>query len=204
MWDTTDVDRSVHRMNQESEGRCCGIPHLAKNERDMGHPAFVWEPGDSKRQFSRTLLCGPIKAAPDTKHHALAIETQRQQTGREVNDKLNDLGQTLDAFPLGHIGLIRICPNQVAPCKKLNFYLTCIGAFATVVASRKISGKRATYAIVWSPLYFSPNSLFSFFFRCRIHRAASKRRPAKEVSSFVTTPSNTNYVKRDQTVVEVS
>src|ERR1700728_488213 len=21
-----------------------GIPHLAKNERDVGHPAFVWEP----------------------------------------------------------------------------------------------------------------------------------------------------------------
>ena len=55
MWDITDVDRSVHRMNQESEGRCSGIPHLAKNERDMGHPPFVWEPGHSRRQFSRTL-----------------------------------------------------------------------------------------------------------------------------------------------------
>jgi hypothetical protein len=39
MWDTTNVDRSVRRVNQESEGRCSGIPHLAKNERDMGHPA---------------------------------------------------------------------------------------------------------------------------------------------------------------------
>jgi hypothetical protein len=43
MWDTTDVDRSVHRMNRESEGRCIGIPHLAKNQRDMGHPAAVGE-----------------------------------------------------------------------------------------------------------------------------------------------------------------
>jgi hypothetical protein len=25
-----------HRL----EGESCGIPHLAKNERDMGHPAF--------------------------------------------------------------------------------------------------------------------------------------------------------------------
>ena len=41
MWDTTDVDRSVHRMNRESEGRCSGIPHLAKNQRDVGHPAFL-------------------------------------------------------------------------------------------------------------------------------------------------------------------
>ncbi len=67
-----------------------------------------------------------LKPRPDTKQHSLALETQRQQTGREVNDKFSDLGQTLDAFPLGHIGLFRICPNQVAPCKKLNFYLTCI------------------------------------------------------------------------------
>jgi hypothetical protein len=36
----------VHRMNPESEGRCTGIPHLAKNERDMGHPAFVKAPGN--------------------------------------------------------------------------------------------------------------------------------------------------------------
>ena len=33
MWDTTDVDRKVHRMNRESEGKSIGIPHLAKNER---------------------------------------------------------------------------------------------------------------------------------------------------------------------------
>jgi hypothetical protein len=29
----------VHRMNRKPEGRCSGIPHLAKNERDVGHPA---------------------------------------------------------------------------------------------------------------------------------------------------------------------
>jgi len=38
--DTTHVDPSVHRMNRESEGGSRGIPHLAKNERDVGHPAF--------------------------------------------------------------------------------------------------------------------------------------------------------------------
>jgi hypothetical protein len=31
----------VHRMNRESEEGSSGIPHLAKNERDMGHPSFV-------------------------------------------------------------------------------------------------------------------------------------------------------------------
>jgi hypothetical protein len=42
MWDTTNVEHSVHRMNRESEGKSGGIPHLAKNERDMGHPSFAW------------------------------------------------------------------------------------------------------------------------------------------------------------------
>jgi hypothetical protein len=41
MWDSTDVDRSVHRMNRKLEGKSWGIPHLAKNERDMGHPSLV-------------------------------------------------------------------------------------------------------------------------------------------------------------------
>ncbi len=44
MWDTANVDRSVHRTNRNSEEWCSGIPHLAKNERDVGHPAFVREP----------------------------------------------------------------------------------------------------------------------------------------------------------------
>jgi hypothetical protein len=30
-------------MNRESEGKSSGIPHLAKNERDVGHPSFVRE-----------------------------------------------------------------------------------------------------------------------------------------------------------------
>jgi hypothetical protein len=31
----------VRRFSRESEGKSIGIPHLAKNERDMGHPSFV-------------------------------------------------------------------------------------------------------------------------------------------------------------------
>ena len=73
-------------------------------------------------------------------------------------------------LPLRHIGLFRVV-RKSCRSNKLNFYLTCIGAFATVVASRKVSGKRATYAIVWSPLYFSPNSLSPLFSWCRIHLA---------------------------------
>ena len=57
MWDTTDVDRSVHRMNRKSEGRCSGIPHLAKNERDMGHPASVRDEGTRPKPFLVPLGC---------------------------------------------------------------------------------------------------------------------------------------------------
>jgi hypothetical protein len=31
------------RMNGESEGKSSGIPHLAKNERDVGHPSSMRE-----------------------------------------------------------------------------------------------------------------------------------------------------------------
>jgi hypothetical protein len=41
----------VHRMNRESEGRCSGIPHLAENERDVGHPSFVREREADPRAF---------------------------------------------------------------------------------------------------------------------------------------------------------
>src|ERR1700678_2616304 len=30
-------------MNRESEGKSSGIPHLAKNKRDMGHPSLMRE-----------------------------------------------------------------------------------------------------------------------------------------------------------------
>ena len=47
IWDTTDVDRSVLQMTRELEGRCSGIPHLAKNERDVGHPGSSFGEGYS-------------------------------------------------------------------------------------------------------------------------------------------------------------
>src|ERR1700691_3737477 len=53
-------------MNRESEGKSIGIPHLAKNERDMGHPSFVREPGiwTSVSHYPPTwrLLCAAFRA----------------------------------------------------------------------------------------------------------------------------------------------
>src|ERR1700733_8030509 len=58
-------------MNRESEGKSSGIPHLAKNERDMGHPSLVREPegraGSARRQFSpsgTTPHYGSFSTAP--------------------------------------------------------------------------------------------------------------------------------------------
>src|ERR1700684_1554074 len=40
MWDTTDVDRSVHRATRELEVWCSGIPHLAKKPARCGAPGL--------------------------------------------------------------------------------------------------------------------------------------------------------------------
>ena len=44
-----------------------GIPHLAKNERDVGHPAFVTEPEVASRraEFVNQVLTQILKAVPD-------------------------------------------------------------------------------------------------------------------------------------------
>jgi hypothetical protein len=51
-------------MNRESEGRFSGIPHLAKNERDVGHPAFVREPGTTYGIFSMLTEANPLRPSP--------------------------------------------------------------------------------------------------------------------------------------------
>jgi hypothetical protein len=39
MWETTAVHVPLSEVGKESKVR--GIPHLAKNERDMGHPTIL-------------------------------------------------------------------------------------------------------------------------------------------------------------------
>jgi hypothetical protein len=44
MWDTTSPDRSPPKAEsnlKKSRGQVRGIPYLAKNERDMGHPRYA-------------------------------------------------------------------------------------------------------------------------------------------------------------------
>jgi hypothetical protein len=71
MWDTTalSVGLSIHPTRLAIN--IGGIPHLAKNERDMGHPSSVREPGVrtggshtlSKAPY-RTRLNGTAEAVP--------------------------------------------------------------------------------------------------------------------------------------------
>jgi hypothetical protein len=39
MWDTANLN--LFSDFRKTHVECCGIPHLAKNERDMGHPAIL-------------------------------------------------------------------------------------------------------------------------------------------------------------------
>jgi hypothetical protein len=43
MWDIATLDPKAFGSLSTLKVRICGIPHLAKNERDVGHPGFVAE-----------------------------------------------------------------------------------------------------------------------------------------------------------------
>src|ERR1700721_2711358 len=86
MWDTTAIDRQVHRVHREPEGKISGIPHLAKNERDMG-PTLHLLPGEaatnpgqvnkvtasdrSAAWWRRPVIsfCPSDRTAPNKSHH---------------------------------------------------------------------------------------------------------------------------------------
>jgi len=68
MWDSTALSLwlSIHPMRLAVNIR--GIPHLAKNERDMGHPSSVREP--------RALANGGGSQADTLDHPLFALEAQ--------------------------------------------------------------------------------------------------------------------------------
>jgi hypothetical protein len=106
MWDTTDVDRQVHQVNRESEGKTRGLPHPAKNERDMGHPSFAREPrgqsGEAQpvQAHARTIAPAAINRAPA----ALAKVIVSPRSGHASSTTKTTLnlstGATFDASPM--------------------------------------------------------------------------------------------------------
>jgi hypothetical protein len=54
MWETTDLDWQFLESRKMSIGSR-GIPHLAKNERDMGHPMIRGRDRNWTGRFSRRL-----------------------------------------------------------------------------------------------------------------------------------------------------
>jgi hypothetical protein len=50
MWETTALYVRLSEIGKKVKVR--GLPHLAKNERDMGHPTIL---GRDKREFPRSV-----------------------------------------------------------------------------------------------------------------------------------------------------
>jgi hypothetical protein len=80
MWDSTMLTAKCHRANRELEGKSSGIPHLAKNQRDMGHPSFVADVRESDGAFFRSLFspCG-FSSEPNTLLHWYFLEVSSWQ-----------------------------------------------------------------------------------------------------------------------------
>jgi hypothetical protein len=56
MWDTTNLDLRC-LLSGKTDGERRGIPHLAKNERDVGHPrSSCWE--GAQRRGPGADMCG--------------------------------------------------------------------------------------------------------------------------------------------------
>jgi hypothetical protein len=58
MWDATNFNLFSGLRKRQVE--CCGIPHLAKNERDMGHPTIL---GRRKTGFQIELLSDEMSSS---------------------------------------------------------------------------------------------------------------------------------------------
>jgi hypothetical protein len=91
MWDTTDLDRYMPRAHRESDGKSSGIPHLAKNERDVGHPSFVREPG------------------------ALVIVPVFDQAGKRVIGTIDVESEEPNAFTKDIEALLEACSKVIRP-----------------------------------------------------------------------------------------
>ncbi len=87
------------RMRRESEGKSSGIPYLAKNERDMGHPSLVAgagaRPENSRgingaglrvRRRARAVSGGPCDVVAWLKLRALEVRRLRVPAPRPVRE----------------------------------------------------------------------------------------------------------------------
>jgi hypothetical protein len=60
-----------HRANRELEGKSRGFPHLAKNQRDMGHPSSVV----NARETDGAFFPQPVKLCPSIRGSTKALPT---------------------------------------------------------------------------------------------------------------------------------
>jgi hypothetical protein len=76
MWDTTNLDLNCPLGVESLRVWSRGIPHLAKNERDVGHPRSVADPD----------MYG-LKAVPFMQNGNLSMEVQPFSLGTEAEDQ---------------------------------------------------------------------------------------------------------------------
>src|ERR1700679_3668365 len=91
-------------MDRKSEGKSSGIPHLAKNERDMAHPSFVREPGHPSSSYWVLLAdLNPAGLQVRNLHRA-------ERTGEQIAE-----GSEISAKPSQpvHVGLRLQTPHQI-------------------------------------------------------------------------------------------
>jgi hypothetical protein len=57
MWETTALHVPLSKVRKNVKVRC--LPHLAKNERDMGHPTIPGRERESHASwYGKTMICG--------------------------------------------------------------------------------------------------------------------------------------------------
>jgi hypothetical protein len=62
MWETTNLEVFPNIRNRHME--CSSLPHLAKNERDMGHPTILGREKKTQAQWRDLLWLGMAYTNP--------------------------------------------------------------------------------------------------------------------------------------------
>jgi hypothetical protein len=68
MWDTTALNSKAFDSLSTLKVWICGIPHLAKNERDVGHPGSVAGKHNESVGWGFALLFRPMYAQANMGH----------------------------------------------------------------------------------------------------------------------------------------
>ena len=127
-----------------------GIPHLAKNERDVGHPAFEWEPGAAQRRDLRFLSSVRTRILDEATAPTSAAKRNAPATGNGCvlisleQDFLDRFGFVtlvrfvgVDLFIDSVMNIVNLLPDTCACfiCLPLRFFLMTIRGYCCSIFS---------------------------------------------------------------------